>query len=393
MTGDGVPELWAARAAVAEVAIVGRHLRQVWGTPGTRLGMTRWPPEAGHRLHAHWHYGWQAQLLDCAVDAAERTDDIARKATVVKLVRGIRLRNPHGWVSGRHDELALMGLALMRARRLTAMPKSAALVAIASRLRAAWTDHAGGGVWSVRGGPKVGAVKGSAVNAAFAMLFVGLAEELGDRADLQRARAAVEWLEERLADPETGLLAESVSATGEAVSEVTSAHSQGLLVGACVSLAAATGERRWGELAERTITAIADHLTSSGVLRGNGGSDSGLHAGICARHLAGAAIALDGAAAKTAARIVYRSADGAWRNRAAVPGGPLFGPQWTVPAVGRLGPLPARMAEQLEGIGRDSRWECDLSVQISGWTAVEAAARLARHGVPEREFRAARRGI
>ncbi|MCP3799267.1 AGE family epimerase/isomerase [Allokutzneria sp. A3M-2-11 16] len=389
MTGDGVPELWAARAAVAEVAIVGRHLRQVWGTPGTRLGMTRWPPETGHRLHAHWHYGWQAQLLDCAVDAAERTDDTARKATVVKLVRGIRLRNPHGWVSGRHDELALMGLALLRARKLTAMPKSTALVAIASRLRAAWTDHAGGGLWSERGG----SVKDAATNAAFAILFTGLAEELGDRADLQRARSAVEWLAERLIDPETGLLAESVDTTDDAVSEVTSTHSQGLLVGACVALAGATGEGRWRELAERTITAVSDHLTNSGVLRGNGGSDSGLHAGICARHLAGAAIALDGAAAKTAASIVYRSAEGAWRNRAAVPGGPLFGPQWTVPAVGRLGPLPARLAEQLEGIGRDSRWECDLSVQVSGWTAVEAAARLARHGVPEREFRAVRRGI
>ncbi|WP_246843413.1 glycoside hydrolase family 76 protein [Allokutzneria sp. NRRL B-24872] len=389
MTADEVPELWAARAAVAEVAIVGRHLRQVWGTPGTRLGMTRWPPEAGHRLHAHWHYGWQAQLLDCAVDAAERTDDTTRKATVVKLVRGIKLRNPHGWLSDSHEDLALMGLALLRARTLTAMPKSAALAAIASRLRAAWTDHAGGGLWSTRGG----SVKDAATNAAFAILFVRLAKEFGERADLQRARSAVEWLSERLIDQETGLLAESVDPSVDAVSDVTSTHSQGLLVGACVELVGATGESRWRELAERTIAAVADRMTVSGVLRGNGGSDSGLHAGICARYLASAAVALDGEAAKSAASTVYRSAEGAWRNRAAVPGGPLFGPQWTVPAIGRLGQLPAGLAERLEGIGRESLWECDLSVQVSGWTAVEAAARLARHGVSEREFRAARRGI
>ncbi|GAA3998981.1 glycoside hydrolase family 76 protein [Allokutzneria multivorans] len=389
MTGDGVPELWAARAAVAEVAIVGRHLRQVWGMPGTRLGMTRWPPDAGHRVHAPWHYGWQAQLLDCAVDAAQRTDDTARKATVVKLVRGIKLRNPHGWLTDRHDEVALMGLALLRAHELTAMPKSTALTAIASRLRAAWTDHAGGGLWSARGG----STKDAVTNAASAILFVRLAKEFGERADLQRARSAVEWLSERLIDQETGLLAESVDPSVDAVSEVTCTHSQGLLVGACVELVGATGESCWRELAERTIAAIADRMTKSGVLHGSGGSDSGLHAGICARHLASAAVALDGEAAKTAASIVYRSAEAAWRNRAAVPGGPLFGPQWTVPAVGRLGTLPARLDEHLEGIGRDSRWECDLSVQVSGWTVVEAAARLARHGVSEREFRAARRGI
>ncbi|MFB9906823.1 glycoside hydrolase family 76 protein [Allokutzneria oryzae] len=389
MTGDGVPELWGARAAVAEVAIVGRHLRQVWGTPGTRLGMTRWPPDAGHRLHANWHYGWQAQLLDCAVDAGERTDDDGRKATVVKLVRGIRLRNPHGWLSDRNDELAMMGLALARARRLTAMPKAAALRLIASRLRAAWTDHAGGGLWSTRDG----GVKDASTNAAFAILFARLAKELGERADLQRARSTVDWLAERLIDQETGLVAESVRIIGNEVAEVTSgiqAHAQGLLVGACVELAETTGERRWRELASRTIDAVDEHLTTAGVLRGNGGSDSGLHAGICARHLAGAALAFDGDAAKTAARIVYRSAEGAWRNRAAVPGGPLFGPQWTVPAVGRNGLAPARLAEQFGGIGRDSRWECDLSVQISGWTVMEAAARLARGGVPEREFRVMR---
>ena len=61
-----------------------------------------------------------------------------------------------------------------------------------------------------------------------------------------------------------------------------------------------------------------------------------------------------------AARLVLDSADAAWRNRGVADGGPLFGPQWTVPARPPGPGLP----------------EQDLSVQLSGWTLLEAAAVL-----------------
>jgi len=58
---------------------------------------------------------------------------------------------------------------------------------------------------------------------------------------------------------------------------------------------------------------------------------------------------------------VLDSAEAAWRNRGVADGGPVFGPEWTVPARPPAPGLPER----------------DLSVQLSGWMLLEAAAVLA----------------
>ena len=65
-------QMWANRAASAEAAITTRHLRRVWGLPGTQLGVVAWPATAGHRRFGTWHYWWQAHLLDNLVDAQVR---------------------------------------------------------------------------------------------------------------------------------------------------------------------------------------------------------------------------------------------------------------------------------------------------------------------------------
>ena len=36
-------QVWANRAASAEAAIAERHLRRLWGLPGTQLGVVAWP--------------------------------------------------------------------------------------------------------------------------------------------------------------------------------------------------------------------------------------------------------------------------------------------------------------------------------------------------------------
>jgi predicted alpha-1,6-mannanase (GH76 family) len=62
---------------------------------------------------------------------------------------------------------------------------------------------------------------------------------------------------------------------------------------------------------------------------------------------------------------VVASAEAAWRNRAVARGGPLFGPEWSQPA-------------QVPRSARHQRVERDLSVQLSGWMVLEAAAMLER---------------
>ena len=65
-------QVWANRAACAEAAVAKRHLKQLWGLPGTQLGVVAWPPTRNDRRFGTWHYWWQAHLLDCLVDAQVR---------------------------------------------------------------------------------------------------------------------------------------------------------------------------------------------------------------------------------------------------------------------------------------------------------------------------------
>jgi len=106
------------------------------------------------------------------------------------------------------------------------------------------------------------------------------------------------------------------------------------------------------------------------VLAGHAGGDSGLFAGILARYLALVAAELpvvdaaDVTSRSLARRLVLESAAAAWSNAAFVDGGPLFGGDWS---------RPARLPSEH---GRERRPERDLSVQLSGWMLVEAAAAL-----------------
>jgi predicted alpha-1,6-mannanase (GH76 family) len=364
-TAEG-PSLWGARAAVAERAVLTRHLRRVWGLPGTRLGVAGWPQSIGNRLHGHWNYWWQAHLLDCVVDAQERQPNAARAGTIKRLVRGVRLRNLSGWTNDYYDDIAWLGLALMRAHDCEGVPITRAMTAIAAQLRDGWTDHGGGGIWWRR----KDMFKNVPANGPAAILFARWAETGGEKTDRQRARSMTEWMTQVLADPATGLLWDGVYVEPDGairdIVKVIYTYCQGVYIGACVELAEGDTSGVWVERASRTINAVAAHLSDDHVLRGRGGGDGGLFAGILARYLAQAAIRLPACpAAATARELVVDSALAAWRNRALARAGPLFGPEWSKPA-------------QVPRSAGHRRVERDLSVQLSGWMVLEAAALLER---------------
>ncbi|MFE2751053.1 glycoside hydrolase family 76 protein [Actinosynnema sp. NPDC059335] len=351
------PALLAARAGVAERAVESRHLRRVWGVPGTALGAVAWPPDWSGRLHVRFGYWWQAHLLDCVLDAQLRSPRESRAALVKRLVRGIRVRNLVGWTNDYYDDVAWLGLALLRAERDVGIARPEVVATIADRLRAGWTDHGGGGIWWKRDDD----FKNVPANGPAAILFA----RLGERADLGRARSIVDWIEDHLVDPETGLVWDGLHVHPDgSIREIEKnfyTYCQGVVLGACVEL----GSARYQDKAARIIAAVDEHLATDGVLRGHGGGDGGLFGGILTRYLAQAALRLDRPEATLAADLVLRSANAVWANRTAVVSGPLFGPEWTKPAVRPSGREPER----------------DLSVQLGGWMALEAAALLERNGI------------
>jgi predicted alpha-1,6-mannanase (GH76 family) len=366
---DGAAPQWAACAAQAEHAVLARYLRSVWALPGTRLGVAGWPSSAGQHLHVHWNYWWQAHLLDCLVDAQQRQPSPARLATIGRLVRGIRVRNVGTWTNNYYDDIAWLGLALLRATAY-GVAAGPAITRICAVLRDGWTDHGGGGIWWRRRD----IFKNVPANGPGAILLARWARSAGERADRQRARSMTEWMERRLRDDATGLVWDGLHVNPDGsvrdIVKIAYTYCQGVFLGACLELADGDPSGVWTARAERTITAVANHLVEGGVLPGQGAGDGGLFAGILARYLALAATRLPAVgsdAGEVAADLVLTSARAAWRNRAMARSGPLFGPEWNQPAVA---PRSAN----------DPRLERDLSVQLSGWMLIEAAALLERRG-------------
>ena len=356
---------WRNRAASAEAAIATRHLRKLLQVPGTQLGVVGWPPTAKDLTFATWHYWWQAHLLDTLVDAEVRDPASERVEKIKRQIRGHFTRNNGRWTNSYYDDMAWLALALERAGRLAGVPNPKALATLSDQLVKSWAPGAGGGIpWR-----KQDQFFNAPANGP-AGIF------LARYGNVERAAEMADWIEETLIDPETHLVFDGIRDGSLVRAQYT--YCQGVVVGLETELAVRTGDPRHGARVRRLVPAIAEHMTTDGVLRGAGGGDGGLFAGITARYLALAANELPGdsaedVAARDAARdIVLASARAAWDHRQDVEGLPLFSAFWNrvavVPGGGEKG------GRKLDGaVTGSAAPERDLSVQVSGWMLMEAA--------------------
>ncbi len=355
MSPDSV---WNDRAAQAERGVLGRHLRRVVGLPGTRLGVVSWPARPGDRLSFRWHFWWQAHLLDCSVDAWLRAPGPARAATVRRIVRSIRLRNLGVFTNEYYDDMAWIGLALGRAVAVGGDPR--AVRPIVTRILDSWSPPTGGIPWRVG-------------DDFFNAPANGPASILLSRTGFsRRAEQMADWMDANLRVPGSDLIADGFH-PGEILKPVYFTYCQGVVLGAELELGTVRHRRR----VHRLVAAIDADLTAGGVLTGHGGGNGGLFTGILVRYLAAVAHRLpdaDAADRRTRAvarRLVLDSAQSAWAHRIRAPHGPLFSPDWSTPAV-----------DPRSTTARPGPAERDLSVQLSGWMLMEAAAFLHRHRDP-----------
>lgn len=370
-------EKWLHRADLAEAAINERHASRLWGIPRTNLAVVAWPPHTKEKLFYRWHYWWQAHYIDCQVDALRRRATKTRKRLLQETIRGVRLRQLGKLTKNKYyDDKTWLALALDRA-----MPSRR------KYLRVLEANIVGGkdaitGVLPWRIGETFYNVP---TNGPAAIM-------LARTGKLQQARNLVDWIYDNLVD-DKGLIMDGIrmSMHGPEIVRHTYPYCQGVVIGACLEIALALQEQGQNEEAvgylahvRALIAAVEKHMAdANGVIDvRSGDGDGGLFKGILVRYLADAAVRLPAdnsanqAARKKAARMVMASAESVWQHRLEVDGLPVFATDWTEDArlPHNFGLGGNALSDLVQVVRIDER---DLSVQLSGWMLLEAAARIA----------------
>lgn len=401
-----MPEKWAHRADLAEAAINERHGTKLWGLPRTNVAVVSWPPSTKERFFLHWHYWWQAHYLDCQVDAAQRRPTRARRVRISNTITGIRIRNLSKLSSNNYyDDKAWLSLAMGRAGQLSQLSTPPSLSALEENIMAGIDSLTGVLPW--RSGETFYNVPSNGP-AAIMMARTGR---------LKQARAVTDWIFDNLVNDD-GLVMDGLRMRMHGPEVVPNIHPyvQGVALGACLEIALHlredAGFDHSDEItdvhdAERAdasmiylsriralVQAVAVHMaTPAGIIDWDtGDGDGGLFKGILVRYLADVAVRLPSdspanrAVKKIATRLVISSAESVWSRRLEVDGLPVFATDWTADA--RLphnyGLAPASLSETMGVIRIDER---DLSVQLSGWMLLEAAARLSEELDPHKSGR------
>jgi predicted alpha-1,6-mannanase (GH76 family) len=360
---------WANRAASAEAAITARHFARLWAMPRTQLGVVAWPPTSRDRWFASWNYWWQAHLLDCLVDAQVRDPQPQRRKRVAAQLRGHHRRNLGRWTNSYYDDMAWLALAAERAGRLADVKRERALRTFTKQFTRAWMPEYGGGIpWR-----KQDRFFNAPANGPAAIF-------LARNGELRQAQMMADWIDETLIDPETHLVFDGIK--DGSLDRAMYTYCQGVVLGLETELAVRTRDDRHAPRVHRMVAAVAEHMSTGGVLKSEGGGDGGLFSGVTIRYLALVASTLpgdsadDAAARDTARNLVTTSAQSAWDFRQTVDGLPLFGADWT-----RTAEVPTAEGASATfsggAVSASAVPERDLSVQLSGWMLMEAAHALA----------------
>lgn len=368
-------EAWNERAAASEFAVLHRYVRHAGGLAWARPA---WPLRPGlpgliDEVRV-WHYWWHAHLLDVAGDAARHRPSAGRRRRLALLARTVAVRTAGRWINPYYDDIAWMGLALHR----SGVGRARAVQRIARRLEGAIDPHTGALPWRVGSD-----LYNAPANGPAAILLARVGHD-------EAAARLERWMDDTLTDPDTGLVRDGIEHA--VVRPTLYTYNQGVAIGATLALAGHSGRTGPasagdGELHLQRAAALVRAVESrcaddDGLLPTAGGGDGGLFAGILCRYLAeaGSRLGHDPATADAAAsarRLVLANARALWHGRAMIDARPLFSADPRRPADPPERAMRPRLASG-GAVDGSSSPDGDLSVQLSAWLTVEAAASLTR---------------
>jgi predicted alpha-1,6-mannanase (GH76 family) len=278
---------WSDHAAAAQRVLVERF----WDG---RRGLFRVDARRRIRAQPHWHYWWQAHALDVTVDAFRREQGRAdeTRELITRHITGVVQRNGGRIINDYYDDMAWMGLALLRAEG-AAGPRAGTMAReLWSEILGGWDTRHGGVAWR-RGDTYTNAP----ANGPSAILGARLYARDDDRSDLDRARLIDDWLHATLVDPDTALVWDGVHpGAGLPTNRDLYTYNQGTVVGSGVELYRTTGDTGRLHRAGRTARAALAWFASreDGLPPAEGAGDAGLFKGILARYLGEFVLAVRG---------------------------------------------------------------------------------------------------
>ena len=267
---------WAEAADAAQRVLADRFWHPRFGI------YQRSPGRRRLAIRLEWDYWTQAHALEVTVDAAARTGSTELRDRIRAHVAGIVRRNGGGIVNRYYDDMAWMGIALLRADEVAGADTGALVRELWAAIRAGWDDRHGGIVWR-RDDPRP--YMNAPANGPAAILGARLHRRYGDPADLDWARRIAGWLQETLVDPASGIVWDGTHPyEGRSVDRTVWTYNQGTVVGAEVQLWQLTGDRAHLERARRTAGATLNWYGEGGFpVEGTG--DGSVFKGILARYL------------------------------------------------------------------------------------------------------------
>lgn len=352
---DWPPPDWAVRAELLQDS-----LERYFGARGSRLLNDWYPRSLGDRRF--FNYWWLAHAIEARLDAYERAGEPSRLAQARALHDSLIKRNRRSLFNDYFDDMGWLGIAIARLADLTDGDDASRYAGEASALWRhvrdhGWNDAAGGGIaWRKT---QVD-YKNTPSNGTFIILGARLYRKTGESEYLDWALRAFGWLSTTLRRAD-GFILDGINRRrdGGVDADWRFTYNQGLYIGSCTELAAATGDSELIDRAFTTAWAGYAELATDGVLLDPGGDsgDAGLFKGVMYRYAAQLALAA-GASHPGTERLVGLLTGGCdvlWRQ-ALRADSLLAGHDWRVPPSGRV----------------------PLSAQLSAVIATEACARLAR---------------
>jgi predicted alpha-1,6-mannanase (GH76 family) len=231
------------------------------------------------------NYWWQAHALDAIVDASLRVKDDRYFTMIDDFYNGINTAN-NGFTNDYYDDMCWMGIALVRAYKLTGNDKYLTTAKyLWNDIISGWNDSHGGGIcWN----KYTNDYKNTPSNAPAAILSFRLYQLTAENKYLLMGVQILNWMQETLVDNSTGTIWDGIGRNGGSEIDYTwlFTYNQGVYIGACIEYYNIVKDKTWITKAIKTAdNAIQSFSGNNQLLKDEGEGDGGLFKGILIRYL------------------------------------------------------------------------------------------------------------